>query len=129
MPKSKNRKLKKITKQIDSSGKLANSRTKKHLRDIRRKTMYRGIMFQEASNSLSLKEWEDILTQAEERRDSTKTIKGPKPILSYVHSSLDENGVPIEAETKHITISNVDINRLKTILEQKQKEEKQKETK
>jgi len=125
MPVSKGRKKKKITKQVDGSGKIANSRTKKHINNVRRLSMVRGMLFQEASNSLTAAELKGILDKAIERRDSTATVKGPKPTMSYIETKLDDKGVPTQGETKEISISNADINRLQRVLEMKENSERQ----
>jgi hypothetical protein len=43
--------------------------------------------------------------------------------LKYISTQLDENGVPIEGETKSIKISNIDILRLRPIYDSKLKQE------
>ena len=109
--------------QKDSAGNVTNSRTKNHIKDAKRKMMFRTLTIQNASNSITAKELEEILTKAKERRDSEEIVKGPWPVLSYIDTKLDENNVPIDGETKNLSISASDIPRLSSILDMKKQSE------
>lgn len=56
---------------------------------------------------------------AEEVKDAM--VKGYE--LNYISTTLDDNGVPVDGETKTIKISNIDILRLQPIYEAKIRQE------
>lgn len=123
MPKSKVRKKK--VHQRDGSGKITNSRTKKHINEAKRAMMMRTLTIQNASNSLTAEELNIILESAIARRDSTDKIKGHKLVLQYIETKLDENNIPIDGETKELVLSNADIPRLNQIVQMKKQSEEQ----
>jgi hypothetical protein len=49
--------------------------------------------------------------------------KGVNHSLSYVSTKLDENGVPVDGETKQIKLSNIDLRRLEMIKRNKESNE------
>lgn len=73
------------------------------------KRMMRTQMLNNAAESLSAKELEDVM-------ENTK-------ILRFVQTELDENGVPVDGETKEIKLSNIDIKRLEGVLANKRANE------
>lgn len=121
MSKNRVRKNRKIVKPKDSSGRII---TKNSPGKAYNSIIMRTYMLQDACNSLTSKEVRDIYNQAVLRRDSTETVKGPKPVLKHVTTVLDENDVPVSGETKEIQISNSDIARLESIFQAKEREEK-----
>tara|TARA_R110000744_G_scaffold121225_2_gene225738 strand:- start:174 stop:578 length:405 start_codon:yes stop_codon:yes gene_type:complete len=120
---AKSKKPRKKYVQKDGAGNPTNSRTKKHVTSAKRGMMFRALTIQNASNSLSAKELEALLTQAIERRDSTEAVKGPWPVLTYIETKLDENNVPVGGETKELPISSSDIPRISSILGMKKQDE------
>jgi len=132
MPKSKTRKKKKAV--VDLSGKPFRERNVKVNRDIRRRIMYRSMMFTNAAESLSAAEIELFIKQTEERNASTKKVKPPRVEMKYVETKLNKDNVPVAAETKTLIITSADLSRLRTVLDQKKAhearlKEKQEETK
>jgi hypothetical protein len=75
------------------------------------KSMMRAQMLTGAAESLSAKELEEVMVK--------------DAMMSYVTTTLDENGVPVSGETKQLKISNIDIERLRGILDNKRANEEQ----
>ena len=120
MTKSRLRKNRK-NRHVDASGKPI---TKKSSGRIRNAVIMRMFTLQDACRSLTTSEVEEIYNKAVERRDSTEKVKGPKPVLKYVTTKLDENQVTVDGETKEISISSADIHRLESIIKQKKEQYK-----
>ena len=118
---ARNKKKKYVQK--DASGKPINRRSSKVVQDAKRAMMYRVFKLQNASNSLTAKEINILLDSLIERKNSTEKVKGPKPVMKYVETKLDENNVPMDGDTKEIPLSNSDITRLEQILKMKQEQE------
>ncbi len=135
MPKSKVRKKKKKFNQTDRAGNLITSRTKKHVAAATRAVMMRSMRLQTASESLSEVELRELLDAVILRRDFWKNEASPlerdfrecppKVIMKYIETTLDENGIPIDGETKEMKLCNGDINTLTRIVQTKQQEEDQ----
>ena len=126
MAKSKLRKGRKIVKPRDASGKII---TKNSRQKAPNAAMNRTFIIQDACKSLTLEEVKDIFKAIKDRSQSTETIKGPKPTLSYISTVLNEKGVPISGETKEISVGNADIRRLKAVIQFKEQAMKQQEEK
>jgi len=120
---SRSKKPRKKYVQKDGAGNTTNARTKKHITNAKRAMMFRTLKLQNASNSISSKELEELLEKAIARRDSEEKVKGPWPTLTYIETKLDENNIPIDGETKTLPISSVDIPRLSSILSMKKQSE------
>ena len=73
------------------------------------KRMMRAQMLSNAAESLSAKELEQAML-------------GSK-VMHFVETKLDENGVPIDGETKEVKLSNIDIQRLEGVLAEKKANE------
>jgi predicted PilT family ATPase len=113
--KRKNGKIKKSV-QKDFAGNPVRARDLKHTRSTRISQMLRIQTLGSACESLTSVEIQSAI-------DSGKGHE-----LSYISTKLDENGVPVEGDTKTIKISNVDLVRLEAIHRTKvQSEEMMKE--
>jgi hypothetical protein len=79
--------------------------------EINYKRMMRAVKLSTAADSLTASELETAMTQTK--------------VLQYVETKLDENGVPVDGDTKELKLSNIDIRRLERVLISKQENEKQ----
>lgn len=104
---SKKRKNGKVKPSIqrDFSGAISNSRTKSHNRKVNYKRMMRSQLLYQACESLTA---EEVLKSM---------VSGSK--MSYISTKLDENGVPVEGDTKDILITSADLPRLEAIYKNK----------
>jgi hypothetical protein len=119
MPKSRNKRANGKVKsyvQKDPSGNPIRKRDKKPLKDIRIKQMMRTQMLNQACESL---------TSAEVK---LAIEKGKGHTLSYITTVLDGAGVPVDGETKTLTLASLDIARLDSILKYKERSEKAMQT-
>lgn len=104
MPKSRRRKPKQIMK--DASGKPF---SKKGMREAQRKITMRHMALSQACESLKASEIEELI--------NSEPFGGT---LDYIQTKLDENGVPVDGETKQLTVGgSADKARLERILENK----------
>lgn len=114
MPKSstkrKNGRTKKYV-QRSANGDPINKRSTTMINTIRRKQMVRTQLLHQACLSLTSAEVQMAI-------DS-----GAGHEMSYVTTKLDDNGVPVDGETKTITLSKVDLTRLESIHRYKVKSE------
>lgn len=115
MPKSKGRK-KKSNVRKDMSGKVFK---KSNVNEIRRKMTMRHMFISQACESLTSSEIKEILDRV--------PFTGS---LSYIETKLDENGVPVEGETKEMKIGgSSDYERLSAVHRSKVAQEKAAEEK
>tara|TARA_R110000765_G_scaffold26628_3_gene64899 strand:- start:3044 stop:3421 length:378 start_codon:yes stop_codon:yes gene_type:complete len=111
MPKSKSkRKNGKLNKYVqrDYAGNPVRARDESHHKDVRIRQMMRMQTLTNACESL---------TSAEVQL-AIEAGKGHE--MSYISTTLDDNGVPIDGDTKLITLANLDVNRLQSILAHKE---------
>jgi len=107
MAKSKNKRkngtVKKYVQKDRAGHPISLSNSSKLVKNIKFKKMMRTQMLNQACESLTA---DEVQTQID---------KGKGCELSYIATKLDENEVPVSGETKTISISNSDIERLKSI--------------
>jgi len=84
---------------------------KKKESETRYKQMMRTQLFHQACESLTTEEVKSAMVNG--------------ATLKYIHTILDENGVPVDGETKELKVSNLDIKRLESILRYKESREEQ----
>lgn len=75
------------------------------------KQMMRTQMLHNAAESLSAKELEMAMLGSR--------------VMYFVETKLDDNGVPVDGETKQVKLSKLDVRRLEGVLETKKANEKQ----
>jgi len=73
------------------------------------KRMMRSQMLSNAAESLSAKELEMAMLGSR--------------VMHFVETKLDENGVPVDGETKQVKLSNIDVQRLEGVLAEKKNNE------
>jgi hypothetical protein len=84
---------------------------KKKESEARYKQMMRTQLFHQACESLTTEEVKQAMVNG--------------AILKYIHTTLDEKGVPVDAGIKELKVSNLDIKRLESILKYKESREEQ----
>jgi hypothetical protein len=99
MPKSKHRKNRKKYVERDASGKPKG--TYKQQMGVKNLQMIRSLLFNNACESLTATEVKEAMSVGKD--------------LTYISTTLDENGVPVEGGTETIKVTSADIKRLERI--------------